>query len=271
MQDAGVASMSSIWYTMREAMQETLEQVFDQTVDVSTRNASTRMEGWRSAMRAILSGDAALLARALRATSANTTATVSGATLLQVALMHLGGTFRSDRTYTSDSAARRLACVIELLDRGADPNLTHCGIPPLAFAVYIGIAQTVRLLIKRGALWQPFEVCHTDRRYDSGRRLEQFDTMQELIWYAGHGPDGAECAGVLEAYLCAGCRQQVAAKRCGRCMLVRYCSVACQRADRPAHRAACNAAPVPSRAARRPRPPPLESAAFDFSRLSLDG
>jgi hypothetical protein len=64
--------------------------------------------------------------------------------------------------------------------------------------VYVGIPQIVRLLIKRGALWQTFEV---------QRRRDSFETLSDLIWYARHRTGGAECADVLEAYLCAKCEQ----------------------------------------------------------------
>ncbi|CAN0353328.1 unnamed protein product [Lampetra fluviatilis] len=64
-------------------------------------------------------------------------------------------------------------------------------------------------------------LCPTRVRAASRRRV------QEVVW-CGRASCGSRAAGLL--------RYRV----CGRCRLLRYCSVACQRADwRDAHRAHC--------------------------------
>lgn len=241
------------WSDIHDGIRLTLEQIVDATVEMSDRAKSARLEGWRGAMRAIMACDGAQLARALRHTSANAVAAANTATLLQVALRH------------GDAE-----CVTELLDRGADPNVTRCGVPPLAFAVFYGAASAVRLLIKRGARWEPFTVAY-HVSFDGGTRyVVKFEALGELVQYAKHHVP--PCGDVLEAHRCAGCRQQLAARRCARCMLVRYCCVECQRADRAAHRAVCDAAPEPTRRPRRPRQGALAVTAafeFDLSQLTL--
>jgi len=65
-------------------------------------------------------------------------------------------------------------------------------------------------------------------------------------------------AAIIGADVCAQCGQPGAKKRCSQCKLVFYCSIDCQRAAWPKHKAACNnlAAAGKTKAATAPPTPP---------------
>ena len=215
-----------------------MRSAFTQATTI-TRDAAMqrRRPDWHLAVQCILRADAVGLARVLTHLG-NVNAAISGGTLLQVALM---GAFPVG---SDDTAAleRGLACIRALLDGGADPNLTHSGIPPLAFAIVRGIGPALRLLIKRGATWAPLRI--DGRPFHSESDFEWL-TLDELMQTARQLSDAV--AEVLASYRCEGCRRQLAAHRCGQCMNVRYCCRGCQKSDWPSHRDGCRAAPTPTR------------------------
>jgi hypothetical protein len=192
-----------------------------------------------AACDAVVRGDLAALERAL---PVHVDASVGGATLLQIALLCAAP--------DPDPDAARLGCVRVLLDADADPNRTHCGIPPLVFGAVGGNAAAVRALIKRGAQCAPFVTNGTAYGSDApalalGAR-ESAETR--AVYRAACGACGAcgacsgastrECAETLAEYRCARCPAQ-AARKCERCMRTRYCTRACQRLDWPVHKCAC--------------------------------
>jgi hypothetical protein len=172
-----------------------------------------RRPDWHLAVQCILRADAAGLASVLgRINDVN--ARISGGTLLQIALFGafpgidfppggagVGGTVaRPD----PEALAPGLACILEILNRGADPNLTHCDVPPLAFALVRGIAPALRLLVKRGATWEPFAITGS---------VYEWPTLARFMHSASHLSD--DCLHVLENYRCEGCRRRLATQRCG--------------------------------------------------------
>lgn len=217
----------------------------------------TRHRDWHLAVESILRSDVAGLSGALQRIN-DVNAQLNRCTLLQIALM---GAFPDIAVppafddedgsrpefdgleYDAGALDRGLACMRALFDRGADPNRTYCDVPPLAFAIVRGIGPALRLLIKRGAMWQPFAIQSHTRNYE-------WPTMYHIMHTASQISE--ECSEVLEEYRCKWCRQQLATKRCEKCMLVRYCCIDCQISDRPHHRAECYAAPPPTRMRRRP-------------------
>jgi hypothetical protein len=244
---------------LREYAQRAFAQAADIMFDVPMQR---RRPDWHLAVQCILRADSAGLASVLGRIS-DVNAPIRSGTLLQIALFGafpgvMIGTFPSidfqpggpgvgGRVERPDpeALAPGLACILALLDRGADPNRTHCDVPPLVFALVRGIAPALRLLVKRGATWAPFVI-----RGHTPQRNYEWSTLAHFMHAASHLSD--DCLYVLENYRCEGCRRRLATQRCEGCMLVRYCCRECQESDWAGHRDMCRAAPPPTRQPRRP-------------------
>ena len=228
-----------------------VRRTFARGEDFANRSGSQQTD-LRLAVECILRSDVAGLSGALlRINDVN--AQVNRCTLLQIALMgafpdiavppafdEAGHRPEFDALeYDAEALEPGLACIRALFDHGADANRTYCDVPPLAFAIVRGIGPALRLLIKRGATWQSFAI-------QGNRRNYEWPTIHHIMYTASQISE--ECYELLKEYGCMGCQQQLATKRCGKCMLanVRYCSIACQISDRPGHRAECRAAPPPA-------------------------
>lgn len=101
-----------------------------------------------------------------------------------------------------------------LLENGADPNSCQ-RMTPLANAVKGGHVEVVKLLLMHGA----------DPANKSKEKLP--------VEYAREG-GFLDCVTLLELNggICGGCQKQMTAaeaKRCGKCKLVKFCSVDCQK------------------------------------------
>jgi hypothetical protein len=217
-------------------------------VDAAVRDAFWRLRGYDVAGReldaardALVRGELAALEHAL---PVHVDASVCGATLLQIALLCAAP--------DPDPDPGRLGCVRVLLDADADPNRTHCGIPPLVFGAVGGNAAAVRALIKRGAQCAPFVTNGIAYGADApalalgASARESAETLAAYRMACGAcGECGAcsgaitrECAETLAEYRCASC-PAYAARKCERCMRTRYCTRACQRLDWPVHKCEC--------------------------------
>jgi hypothetical protein len=187
---------------------------------------------------AVVRGQPAALERAL---PGDVDESVHGATLLQIALLCAAP--------DPDPDPDRLGCVRVLLEADADPNRTHCGIPPLVFGVVGCNAAAVRALIKRGAQCAPFVASGVAYGADAAALAlgasarECAEMLAEYRCACGacgacSGASTRECAEMLAEYRCA-CCPAYAARKCERCMRTRYCTRACQRLDWPVHKCAC--------------------------------